>query len=195
MLADPTREKVLEALHGHQIAHFACQALADETDPGRSRLILPDHARALLTVTDISNLHLNVALAYLAASETRVTAAFQLAGYRHVVGTLWSIDDRAAIELAMDLYGHLAETGTNPSPGRAERPRPALCHAAPCGTGIPAPPRCGQRTPIRVRERRPSSPSVATNRSDIACASARSRAPFQVIWFATQAVTSGDQIV
>lgn len=139
LLADPTRDKVLESLHGHRIAHFACHALADGTDPGRSRLILPDHARAPLTVTDISNLHLNVALAYLAACETSVTAArladealhitaaFQLAGYRHVVGTLWSVDDRTAIELAMDFYGHLTDNGTIPP--RVERSAHAMHHA------------------------------------------------------------------
>ncbi|MFE3152093.1 CHAT domain-containing protein [Streptomyces sp. NPDC059218] len=139
LLADPTRDKVLESLHGHQIAHFACHALADDTDPGRSRLILPDHARAPLTVTDISNLHLNGALAYLAACETSVTAprladealhitaAFQLAGYRHVVGTLWSVDDRTAIELAKDFYGHLTDNGTTPP--RVERSAHALHYA------------------------------------------------------------------
>jgi tetratricopeptide (TPR) repeat protein len=139
LLADPTRDKVLESLHEHQIAHFACHALADGTDPGRSRLILPDHARAPLTVTDISNLHLNGALAYLAACETSVTAprladealhitaAFQLAGYRHVVGTLWSVDDRTAIELAIDFYGHLTDNGTIPP--RVERSAHALHYA------------------------------------------------------------------
>lgn len=139
LLADPTRDKVLEALHGHRIAHFACHALADEVDPGRSRLLLPDHARAPLTVTDISNLHLNGALAYLAACETSVTAprladealhitsAFQLAGYRHVVGTLWSVDDRTAVELAMDFYGHLTDDGSTPP--RVERSAHALHHA------------------------------------------------------------------
>ncbi|MFF3354109.1 CHAT domain-containing protein [Streptomyces sp. NPDC002917] len=139
LLTDPNREEVLESLRGHQIAHFACHALADETDPGRSRLILPDHARAPLTVTDISNLHLNGALAYLAACETSVTtprladealhitAAFQLAGYRAVVGTLWSVDDSTAIELAMDFYGHLTDIGTIPP--RVERSAHALHYA------------------------------------------------------------------
>ncbi|MFI6553784.1 CHAT domain-containing protein [Streptomyces griseus] len=139
LLADPTRDKVLEALHGHRIAHFACHALADEADPGRSRLLLPDHSRAPLTVTDISNLHLNGTLAYLAACETSVTAprladealhitsAFQLAGYRHVVGTLWSVDDRTAVELAMDFYGHLTDNGSTPP--AVERSAHALHYA------------------------------------------------------------------
>ncbi|MFD4748999.1 CHAT domain-containing protein [Streptomyces rubiginosohelvolus] len=139
LMTDPTRDKVLEALHGHRIAHFACHALADDADPGRSRLLLPDHSRAPLTVTDISNLHLNGALAYLAACETGVTAprladealhitsAFQLAGYRHVVGTLWSVDDRTAVELAMDFYGHLTDNGSTPP--RVERSAHALHYA------------------------------------------------------------------
>ncbi|MFB7371435.1 CHAT domain-containing protein [Streptomyces sp. NPDC056222] len=153
LLADPTRDMVLEALYGHRIAHFACHALADGTDPGRSRLILPDHDRAPLTVMDISNLHLNAALAYLAACETSVTtarladealhitAAFQLAGYRHVVGTLWSIDDRTAIELAMDFYSRLTDDGAIPP--RVERSAHALHHAT-----------------RRLRDRYPSTPTL-----------------------------------
>ncbi|MFE0674899.1 CHAT domain-containing protein [Streptomyces sp. NPDC058867] len=139
LLTEPTRGTVLEALHGHRIAHFACHALADRADPGRSRLILPDHAHTPLTVADISSLHLDGVLAYLAACETSVTApdladealhitaAFQLAGYRHVIGTLWSVDDRTAIELATDFYGHLTDDGT--SPPQVERSAVALHHA------------------------------------------------------------------
>lgn len=97
--------------------------------PTRARLMLPDHARAPQAVTGISNLHLNVVLAYLVACGTSVavarlagaglhiTAAFQLAGHRHVVGTLWSVGDRAAIEGAMDFYGHLTDNGTVPPQG------------------------------------------------------------------------------
>ncbi|MFJ3085991.1 CHAT domain-containing protein [Streptomyces sp. NPDC086838] len=140
LLTEPSRDKVLEALREHRVVHFACHALADETDPGRSRLILPDHADAPLTVTDISGLRLSGALAYLAACETSVTtpkladealhitAAFQLAGYRHVVGTLWSVDDRTAVDMATDFYGRLTDRGT--APPLVERSAYALHYAS-----------------------------------------------------------------
>ncbi|MER7199909.1 MULTISPECIES: CHAT domain-containing protein [unclassified Streptomyces] len=139
LLTDPSRDKVLESLREHRIVHFACHARADETDPGRSLLILPDHSDAPLTVTDISSLQLSGALAYLAACETSVTtprladealhitAAFQLAGYRHVVGTLWSVDDRTSVDMATDFYGRLTDQGT--APPLVERSAHALHYA------------------------------------------------------------------
>ncbi|MGO4752287.1 CHAT domain-containing protein [Streptomyces sp. 2MCAF27] len=54
----------------------------------------------------------SVTAAGLAGEALHITAAFQLAGHRHVVGTLWSVDDRAATELAMDFYGHVTDNGT-----------------------------------------------------------------------------------
>jgi CHAT domain-containing protein len=45
--------------------------------------------------------------------------AFQLAGYQHVIGTLWPIGDTAARELAHDFYNNLTDEGTTP-------PRPSL---------------------------------------------------------------------
>jgi CHAT domain-containing protein len=40
-----------------------------------------------------------------------VTSAFHLAGYRHVVGTLWPIADRHAVRIADDVYVTLTATG------------------------------------------------------------------------------------
>jgi CHAT domain-containing protein len=41
-----------------------------------------------------------------------LASAFQLAGYRHVIGTLWPISDHHAAQLAGDFYKALASTGT-----------------------------------------------------------------------------------
>jgi CHAT domain len=38
--------------------------------------------------------------------------AFRLAGYRHVIGTLWPISDYHAIQIADDLYAVLEAQGT-----------------------------------------------------------------------------------
>ena len=80
-----------------------------------------------LTVADIARLRLdNAQLAYLSACDTTVTsadhadeathlaAAFQLAGYRHVVGTLWPVIDFAATRIARRVYQHLTGNGTTP---------------------------------------------------------------------------------
>ncbi|GAA0248823.1 hypothetical protein GCM10010492_55950 [Saccharothrix mutabilis subsp. mutabilis] len=126
LLRTPTRDAVLEALPGHHIAHFACHGHADRADPSRSRLVLADHATNPLTVTEVAALRLSADLAYLSACDTSVTApeladesvhitgAFHLAGYRHVVGTLWPIDDTTAAELATEFYTRLTDGGTAP---------------------------------------------------------------------------------
>lgn len=141
-LRQPTRLTVLDALPAHGIAHFCCHGHADWTNPVQSRLILTDHATTPLILGDITPLHLNADLAYLSACDTAVTTprlaneslhitgAFHLAGYRHVIGTLWSIDDNAAAQIAEDFYRYLTNDGTTPpQPDRAAH---ALHHATTC---------------------------------------------------------------
>ena len=125
VLPHPTRNAVLAALPGHPIAHFACHGYADWTNPAASQLILYDHTTPL-TVADISARHLTGGLAYLSACDTTITSpaltneavhitgAFHLAGYQHVIGTLWPINDTAACDLAYDFYTHLTHHGTTP---------------------------------------------------------------------------------
>jgi collagenase-like PrtC family protease len=127
----PTRAAVLAALPAHRIAHFACHGHADRDQPARSSLILTDHATDPLTVADITALNLHADLAYLSACDTTVTGlrmadeslhitgAFHLAGYRHVIGTLWSIDDAAAAQIAGDFYTHLTADASGPRPERS----------------------------------------------------------------------------
>ena len=139
VLPHPTRDTVLAALPGHPVAHFACHGYADWDNPAASQLILYDHHTTPLTVTDISARHLTSGLAYLSACDTTVTnpaltneavhitGAFHLAGYQHVIGTLWRINDTAAADLACDVYTHLTRHGTvRPDTSRAAH---ALHHA------------------------------------------------------------------
>ena len=119
MLTGPeaTREAVLAALPGARWAHFACHGSADLADPSASRLLLDDHQTAPLTVVDVARLRLDDAeLAFLSACSTarpvgrladeaiHLASAFQLAGYRHVIGTLWPIGDQHAVDIADDIY-------------------------------------------------------------------------------------------
>lgn len=116
-----TRDGVLEALRHARSAHFACHAVADTQDPSACRILTHDHASRPLTVTDIAGLRLDGAhLAYLSACATsatrqelvdeavHITGAFQLAGFRHVVGTLWPVGDELAPETATAFYAALA---------------------------------------------------------------------------------------
>ncbi len=112
-----TRASVLNALPAARWAHFACHGESPPEDPAAGRLLLHDHATAPLLVSDVMRLSLEQAeLAFLSACETARTgtrlpdeathmaAAFQLAGYRNVIATLWPIADRAALLVAQATY-------------------------------------------------------------------------------------------
>lgn len=112
-----TREAVLSALPRHQIAHFACHGVSEPGDPSTSRLLLDDHLAAPLDVAVVSRLDLRHAeLAYLSACSTtettgrfgdesvHITAAFLLAGFAGIVGTLWPVQDAAARRIAAAFY-------------------------------------------------------------------------------------------
>ncbi|MET7303412.1 CHAT domain-containing protein [Embleya sp. NPDC005575] len=117
----PTAATVLAHLPRCAIAHFACHGESNQADPSRSRLLLHDHATTPLTVSALARVDLDHArLAYLSACSTtdpgdlrlleeaiHLTSAFQLAGFPHVVGTQWPIDDRLAVEIAESFYTHL----------------------------------------------------------------------------------------
>jgi tetratricopeptide (TPR) repeat protein len=138
--AQATCDSVLGALPVHHVAHFACHAVSDPAEPGASHLLLHDHATHPLTVSSIARLHLPAAdLAYLSACSTTVTslrladeavhltAAFQVAGYRNVIGTLWPVGDRTATRIATEVFTFLTDSGKRP-PATA-RTAVALHHA------------------------------------------------------------------
>jgi hypothetical protein len=117
--AIPSRANVLTYMAKCPIAHFACHGTNDPADPSSSRLLLHDHETAPLTVAALAAVRLDHArLAYLSACETALTtrlldegihlaSAFQLAGYRHVIATLWEVNDLIAARIADTFYGSL----------------------------------------------------------------------------------------
>lgn len=119
--AAPTKDNVLARLADHPVAHFSCHGHSDQSDPSRSRLLLQDHERDPFTAASLGPVALDQAqLAYLSACSTAATrplalldesihlaSAFQIAGFRHVISTLWEIEDRSSVRVADDFYGHL----------------------------------------------------------------------------------------
>ncbi|MCM3920143.1 CHAT domain-containing protein [Frankia sp. AiPs1] len=116
-----TRQAVLDRLPAARWAHFACAAANDFYDPLNGRLLLVDKP---LTVLDLARMRLRDAeLAFLSTSNTalpgarladeaiHLASAFQLAGYRHVIATLWPISDRHALTVADKIYATLVTTG------------------------------------------------------------------------------------
>jgi tetratricopeptide (TPR) repeat protein len=109
-----TTQAVLRLIPDHAIAHFTCHGIHDLMHPGLGGLLLRDGA---LSIPRIAGLDLRrVELAFLSACQTalggvrlldesvHLGAAFQLAGYRHVIGTLWTVADRGSAEVVAEIY-------------------------------------------------------------------------------------------
>jgi len=136
----PTLANVLAHLPASPVAHFACHGFSDPADPSKSLLLLSDYDRHPLTVTSLAPVDLGQAqLDYLSACETalistadlideaiHLTTAFQLAGFPHVIGTLWQINDALAVQIATSFYSELRASAHTLDTSRAAR---ALHHA------------------------------------------------------------------
>ncbi|KAL8805318.1 MAG: hypothetical protein Q9200_005474 [Gallowayella weberi] len=115
-----TRQEVLSQLPASAFFHFAGHGYSDATEPSRSSLLLEDWQKKPLTMADLRDLRLNqkgLFLAYLSACWTganrakdlddegiNLISACQLAGFRHVIGTLWEVSDRVCVEVARMVY-------------------------------------------------------------------------------------------
>ncbi|RPB28990.1 hypothetical protein L211DRAFT_845020 [Terfezia boudieri ATCC MYA-4762] len=120
----PSAELVLKVLSEHTIAHFACHGVSS-INPADSHLLLRKELAEVdkLQVNDIAALKLPAArLAYLSACSTaqsassklidevtHIVSAFHIAGFTHVIGTLWQSDDQACQKMALDFYSELGK--------------------------------------------------------------------------------------
>ncbi|WP_431046973.1 CHAT domain-containing protein [Streptomyces sp. P1-3] len=117
--ADATVEAVVQALEAHPWVHFSCHGVSELLSPSQSGLILYD---GRLTVSDAAAQRpRSPELAVLSACSTsqggvtlpdeavQLTSSFQLAGYPHVIGTLWTVSDKLATRLTEEFYASLAE--------------------------------------------------------------------------------------
>ncbi|KAK0666073.1 CHAT domain-containing protein [Cercophora samala] len=124
---DCTKPKVLKALENCRILHFAGHGSADSSVPLKSHLLLSDWKTSPLTVQSLLDLDLAARppfLAYLSACQSgqvandnsvdesiHLSSAFQLAGFRHVIGTLWEVNDRVCVDMAQLVYEGLKRDG------------------------------------------------------------------------------------
>ncbi|KAF8143023.1 CHAT domain-containing protein [Mycena galopus ATCC 62051] len=123
-----TIDNVQKGMMSSRWVHFACHGV-QSVSPTESALLLAGSSR--LTLSNIINLSLpNADLAFLSACQTatgskqlqdesvHLTAGMLLAGYRGVIGTMWSIMDNDAPQVAGDVYAHLLEV-SSPDPTKA----------------------------------------------------------------------------
>ncbi|KJZ72809.1 hypothetical protein HIM_07753 [Hirsutella minnesotensis 3608] len=121
------RQDVLAHLSSCTIFHFAGHGNTDPTEPSKSSLLLDDWEESPLTVADLRDHSIHESspfLAYLSACSTganeverfaeeaiHLISACQLAGFRHVVGTLWEVWDEHCVDVARVLYETLRDEG------------------------------------------------------------------------------------
>ncbi|MFD0424486.1 CHAT domain-containing protein [Streptomyces parvus] len=137
LLAGPaaTVAAVGRALEAHPWVHFSCHGVNEPLDPSRSGLVLYD---GRLTVSDAAaqrpgSPELAVLSACSAAQggirlsdeAVQLASSFQLAGYPHVIGTLWPVADKLATRLTEEFYAALA---ADLDRGRTVDPATALHH-------------------------------------------------------------------
>ncbi|MBQ0881946.1 CHAT domain-containing protein [Streptomyces sp. IPPR8] len=130
-----TYERVRARLPKSTWVHFACHTEGTTADTFEKSLLLHDHETHPLTVADLGTLNLDGAeLAYLSACTTgapggtflttgesladesiQLASAFLVAGYRHVIATLWPVKDSMAARFAEYFYTEAVSVGTDPA--------------------------------------------------------------------------------
>ncbi|KAL7919051.1 CHAT domain-containing protein [Trichoderma austrokoningii] len=121
------KKDILEYLPKCKLFHFAGHGQSNSKDPSQSCLLLEDWETNPLSVGEVRDSQLQnnpPFLAYLSACSTgankatelidegiHLISAFQLAGFRHVIGTLWEVSDKHCVDVARILYKTLEEEG------------------------------------------------------------------------------------
>jgi len=119
--AEATVPEVLSGMERCSWVHLACHGVQDLGEPTKSGLLLH---KGRLTLSEIIKTSLPVAdFAFLSACQTasgddsspdeaiHLAAGMLSAGYRRVIATMWSIEDKDAPLVADTVYSHLFENG------------------------------------------------------------------------------------
>ncbi|KAF6760951.1 CHAT domain-containing protein [Ephemerocybe angulata] len=126
--ADIAVDDCVKHMQDFSSVHLACHASQKADNPLQSRFFLHNGSLDLATVLQWQLK--NADLAFLSACETstgeeklpdeavHLAAGMLAAGYRRVVGTMWSIGDRVAQEVANDFYEYLWRHKGDGSDGR-----------------------------------------------------------------------------
>jgi CHAT domain-containing protein len=133
ILTTPSKKDVQQNIRSSQIVHFACHGKSNLINPSQSQLLLSDYQSETFAVTDIIALRLaEPRLAYLSAcyaanirveglldESIHIASAFQLAGFPHVIGTLWTINDCHSVNVSKAVYTAMVNDKGEVDVGRA----------------------------------------------------------------------------
>ncbi|OAX38220.1 hypothetical protein K503DRAFT_850105 [Rhizopogon vinicolor AM-OR11-026] len=117
--SDATIQGAFDALSRNQWLHLACHGMPNRKQPFESSFAMHDGP---LTIKDIIRSRLqNPEFAFLSACHTTVgdesshdeaihlAAAMQFAGFRSVIGSMWSVDDGVAHQIVSAFYDNLVD--------------------------------------------------------------------------------------
>jgi CHAT domain-containing protein len=127
VLKQPDVDLVLKSIVDSEIVHFACHGISDVRIPIQSHLMLQKNGELGVVIDKLSvSKILGVKesrfawISYLSAcstAETRgseladeglhISSALQLAGFAHVIGSIWSVDDTVSVHVASSFYKNL----------------------------------------------------------------------------------------
>ncbi|KAJ5681136.1 hypothetical protein N7536_012275 [Penicillium majusculum] len=123
-LTNPSADDVLAELQNYELVHFACHGYSDPGDPAESHLLLQKHSDSgpvvdKLTVSKLLDCQAMSGswIAYLSACSTaeirdmnlrdealHITSGFLIAGFSHVIGSLWPAEDDVCVHMAAYFY-------------------------------------------------------------------------------------------
>ncbi|CAH0056068.1 unnamed protein product [Clonostachys solani] len=117
-----TKSSLLENIQGCTIFHFAGHAYTDQKNPSESCLCLKQDRIKVADLLELDLYSRAPFLAYLSACGTlrsdaddlvdeniHLVSSCQLAGFRHVVGTLWEVNDAICVDVARIMYEKMSE--------------------------------------------------------------------------------------
>lgn len=140
-MVEPSSEEVLNQLQHVELVHFACHGYSDPHDPLKSHLLLTKDTAESGKVVDkltVSKLLETRAMsrawiAYLSACSTaeirdtnlmneglHITSGFLIAGFSHIIGSIWPADDQISVDMAAFFYdAYVKRRATAVDPNRA----------------------------------------------------------------------------
>ncbi|KAJ3577748.1 hypothetical protein NPX13_g2817 [Xylaria arbuscula] len=117
LLSNPCQKDILASLNECRVFHFAGHGKTDPLDPLKSALILNDGPLTVASLFETNLRSRKPFLAYLSACGTgqvkhdasideglHLVSACQLAGFQHVIGTLWEVNDKSCVDVATLTY-------------------------------------------------------------------------------------------
>jgi tetratricopeptide (TPR) repeat protein len=124
----PRKKEVASYLPACHIFHFAGHGSTNTKDARKSQLLLEDWREDGLDAASLQDMNFRRGngpfLAYLSACGTgrvkdmslldegvHLISACQVAGFRHVIGTMWEVPDEQSVDMARLTYEHLSSMG------------------------------------------------------------------------------------